>query len=267
MVRRQRRWRAPASARASTVPAMSVRTARRSARSSSPQRASARCPRRCRAPRVPPALAAPTGRIRRSARSATPRRRRVAARPPRSVSAAPLSDGPELMIIRRAVSSRARAAATLAKCSARPAPKRVAGADVHDDQSRGLVDARRLQSRAHAGCGSLVLRHFDRRLAFVWRRQSQRRQQIPLVPDGMAGGHQRSCPWNAIGVRPRAPRHGVADARRRTCRPGEPRAARARRGNRSRRRSARAAGVHASRASYHARRHPRGRSATMSDVM
>ena len=77
-------------------------------RASSPRCAAARCRRRCTAPRVRPARAARRDRTRRCARCRSPRRRPARAPRRRPLPRPRASDGPEVMIMRRA-GRRARA--------------------------------------------------------------------------------------------------------------------------------------------------------------
>ena len=102
-------------------------------------------------------------------------------RPPRA------SDGPEVMIIRRAAVLARQRRRDVGEVLRRPAPERIAGADVDDDDRRAIRRRRRLARRASTDRRRLrILRHLDR----VARRDPRR-----AMPSGVSRSHWFSTEW------------------------------------------------------------------------
>jgi hypothetical protein len=130
------------------------------------------------------------------------------------------SDGPELRTIRRRVLGDERF---------RPAPERVAGADVQHDELVAGVDTRRRQPRRHPFVRVGDERHFHRvvlRVAAAARPAGDRLQQVPLVGDRVPRPQLRRAVRHAR-VHPPPPRDVVADPFPRAAGPRQPGRARA----------------------------------------
>ena len=172
--------------------------------SSSRRRAAGRCRRRCTAPRAPPARAVPTGRTRRSAQSRRPRPAALPAPPPPTASAAPRSDGPEVMIMRLAGSSRASAAATRAKCSAGQRRNGLPALTCMSTIGASRVTPAASSRASTTAAAASIDGHFDRRLTVgAGAGNPERLQQIPLVLDRVPRRHQRRVHGSARRCRPR----------------------------------------------------------------
>jgi hypothetical protein len=98
---------------------------------------------------------------------------------------------------------------------------------VHDDERRVGRHARGIETRGDGAGRRQILRDLDWVARATGRRHAERRQQIPLVFDGVPRRHERARPRHARRVHPPAAGHVVADALPRPARERQPRAARA----------------------------------------
>ena len=82
-------------------------------------------------------------------------------------------------------------------------------------------DSRVRQPAFDAARGIRILRHLDGVAGRLASLDAERRQQVPLIQDGVSCG-QISGPWHDVGVHPAAARGSISDPDRRPARPGEP---------------------------------------------
>ncbi len=106
----------------------------------------------------------------------------------------------------------------------RPAAKRVARADVQDDDGRTVRDAGCRERRIHALARAPGLGHAYRIAGAIRRRHSQRLEEIPLVLDRMPRS-ERPRPIDGLRVHPAPAGDGIADALGRAGQPRQPRPA------------------------------------------
>ena len=193
-----------ARATAPIAPATSVRTARRWAPCWSRRCAAVRCRRRCTAPRDRTARAARPAKTR---RIQSTRSRSAGASRPRAPSttraAASRSDGPGRDDDAASGVGR-RAPRPLGKRALRPAPKRVAGADVHDDEPIG---------RRHTGAREPSGDARGRRGIDGHLHRDRARGSGGAMPSGVSRSHWFSTAWRGRSSRGRATRDRVHPAR------------------------------------------------------